>query len=139
MPERVYLKFKGRMRRRPGMRSIGCILVLLLYAALFDLYIYELTRPYLAVEYCKAMYCILNAVMIFFCLIDSRTGFESWWHSQFNMICFLALGINWVIMALGYTGVISGVFCTLLISNGSIFVVTLMILFSSIRHGEFNN
>lgn len=121
------------------MRSIGCIVVLLLYVGLFDLYIYELTQPYLPVEYCKGMYCILNTVMIFFCLIDSRTGFESSWHKEFNLLCYLSLGINWFIMALGYFGIIYNCFPTLLISNGSIFVVTSMILISAKRHGEFNN
>lgn len=121
------------------MRSIGCLAVLLVYCAIFDLCMIEIKLPYVAVETCKMVYCIASGLMVIFCLIDSRTGFESNWHSDFNMICYLALAINFFIMAFGYIGIISDSIHKLIISNSSIFVVSLFVLISGSRHRTFNN
>lgn len=79
----------------------------------------------------------LTGLTLAFCLVDSRRGFESWWHSQFNMICQLAIIINFIIMTLSYAKLIKDSFYILTISNSSIFIVSLMVLISGKRHKEF--
>lgn len=121
------------------MRSIGCIIVLLVYCAIFDLCMIELKLPYFAVETCKMTYCVASGLMVIFCLIDSRYGFESNWHAEFNMICYLALAINFFIMALGYESIISDTIWKLIISNGSIFVASVVILIFGKKHNLFED
>lgn len=93
----------------------------------------------MTIEHCKLLYNYITVTMLVFCLIDSRTGFESWWHKEFNLICYLAVIINFIIIILTHHQFVSDGFWILTISNGSIFVVSLMILMSATRHGEFNN
>lgn len=119
------------------MKSVRCILAIIIYSGLFVLYIYELPRPYVPVEYCKGGYCLLTASMIGFCLYDSKTKRESWWHRDFNTICFLTLIVNFGIMALHYFGVIEHSFYVLTVFGISTFIVSLIILVSGSRHREF--
>jgi len=119
------------------MRSIFCIIALLIYTAGFDLYIYELPRPYIPVEYCKIFYNVITALMLAFCLTDSRNGIEGNWHKDFNLICNVAMIINFSIIVVGYFGWVKDSFSVLILSNSAIFIVSLFVLFSGTRHGEF--
>lgn len=120
------------------MRSVRCIIFLLLYVALFNLYIYELPREYMATENCKILYNAITVGMVVFCRIDAAKGYESAWHKELNLICFLAVVFNYLIIILCYMKFIKDSFTTLALSNGSVFVVSLMVLISGKRHNEFN-
>lgn len=120
------------------MRSIGCILVILIYISCFNLYLYELPRHNWAIEHCKIFYNAITVVMITFCLVDSRIGFESQWHSEFNLICSIVVIINFIIIILTHLTLISDPILYCWIFNGSVFVVSLMVLISGGRHHEFN-
>lgn len=121
------------------MRSIGCILVLIAYCFAFSIYIYELPRHNWAPENVKIFYSATTVIMVLFCMIDARMGFESWWHRQFNLICNLALVFNFIFIILTHMQILSDPELTFFIFNGSVIAVSLMILISAKRHGEFNN
>lgn len=85
----------------------------------------------------KLFYNYLTLGMIVFFLIDLKTGFESIWHKQFNLIAILCVIINYIIIILNHHGLLCDSIGVFWIFNGSVFVTSLMILTSGIHHGIF--
>lgn len=121
------------------MKSVRCIVILLLYVALFVFYIYELPLHYFAETTLKFIFYSSTLLMLLFCFEESKSKFESWWHKQLHGICNYIMMINFGIMALHYGGIIEKSFYLLTVFGISVFIVTLLLLISGSRHHEFDN
>jgi len=78
-------------------------------------------------------------VIILFTLIDEIFGYVNYIHKQFNWLCRIAFIINIFIAILTYQSVIYDPLYFLKILNGSIFVITIIIVTSGINHGIFKD
>lgn len=118
------------------MRTILTALVLILYVGLFNFYLYELPRDFLSLKECKLLYNYLTLGMIVFYLLDKSSGFDNWLHKELNKICIFCVLINYVLIILTHHTVLKNEMTELIAFNAAIFVTTLMILISAIRHHE---
>jgi len=111
------------------------VIAIVLYALLFNFYIYELTR----VQYRTAVliynYLTLSAVVFF--LLDWKSGFVSKWHEQLNLICILCIIVNYLIIILTHHVILEKPIQMFYAFNGGIFAVSILILINGIKHGYF--
>lgn len=76
--------------------------------------------------------------MLLFYFIDLKIGIESWWHEQFNNICFLTVILNYVLIIFNHHEILTDPIDKFLCFNGSVIVTSIMILISGGRHHAFN-
>ena len=86
----------------------------------------------------KLMYNFITASMLLFSYIDIKTITDRYYHKKFNDVAFTALFANFILILLTHLQWIGEPVNMFLIFNGLIFVVTLMILISGIRHEAFS-
>jgi hypothetical protein len=125
--------------RRWVMRSVQCIIAILLYCAAFVVYTYGMANPYYSLMWLKVFYNAFTGITLLFYFIDRSRGFESFWHKQFNAIVFFCPIINYFIIILTHLKVLADPIMIFLCSNGAIIVTSLFLLYSGGRHHEFNN
>ena len=125
--------------RRGIMRSFICILVLAIYVALFNIYLYQLVNPDWSMKIVKLFYNYLTLSMLIFCLWDTKLGFENEYHEQFNWMCWGCLIINYILIILTHHTILVNCFRMFICFNGSVFATSLMIFISAKRHGLFKN
>lgn len=121
------------------MKSIRCIIVVILYCACFVWYIYALPNPNYQTNLVKVFYNAFTALTLLFYFSDRSLGIESYWHKQFNTLIFFCPIINYFIIILTHLKVLSDPIMIFICSNGAIIVTSLFLLFSGSRHGEFND
>ena len=104
--------------------------MLLLHSLCFNIYLFEL------------LYGDINKVIIkgylyaFMCIITIYLAFAP--NSQLNLINKLTFAFNFALFFLTLLGLFDNSIFYMLIYNGSIIVLTTMILTSGIKHGAFN-
>lgn len=81
----------------------------------------------------KLFYNYLNIGMLLFYFFDLKTGFESEWHKEFNSICFWTLIMNYILIILNHHELITDPITKFWWFNGSVVVVSLMILINGKR------
>lgn len=121
------------------MRSVRCIVVLIIYCVLFNLYLFQLVNPHVPMKQVKLLYNYLNIGMLLFYFIDLKTGFESGWHEQFNNICFLVVILNYVLIIFSHHGLLTEPVTMFLCFNGAVIATSLFLLISGGRHDVFND
>lgn len=117
------------------MRTLLTLIVLILYVGLFNLYIYELPRPYMSLKECKLLYNYLTVSMLIFFVADLKYGFDNWLHAQLNFICILSVIINFILIILTHHVILKTPVEMFFVFNGSIFATTAMILICSTKYG----
>lgn len=121
------------------MRAAISFAALLLYVILFNFYIYELTNTFLSYRREKLLYDYTTSGMVIYFLIDLKTGFENDLHEQANLICILAVIMNFLFIILTLHDVLADPVKMFLTFNGSIIVTTTMILFFGIKYEYFKD
>lgn len=121
------------------MRSILCLFVILMYCSMFTIYLVDMKNPSMDINQLKVFYTAITLGMLIFFFADLKTGFESTWHRDFNTICILSVIINMALILLIRLQVLDDSLTEIIIFNGSVFVVSLGILISGARHGEFKS
>lgn len=119
------------------MRSIVCIIAIMLYSVFFSLYIFQWTNPDVPMKQLKLWYNYINVGMLIFYWIDLKTGFESEWHKEFNAICFFAVILNYILVILNHHELLNDPVSKFWCYNGSLFVTSLFVLISGGRHNAF--
>lgn len=117
------------------MRAAITLIALCLYVGAFNLYLYELTK--VDIRESKLFYNYTTAGMIAFFVIDLKTGFESFYHRQFNLACILAVIANFVLIILTHHLIITKPIPMFFTFNSIIFITNLIILTTLGRHGHF--
>jgi hypothetical protein len=120
------------------MRTLLCLIIIILYVGLFNLYIYELTHPFISLQAKKLFYNYLTLGMIIFYVVDSKLGFDNWLHKQLNHISILSVIINFLLIILNWHLLLNDAVMMFWIFNSAVFLTTSMILISSIRHNAIN-
>lgn len=115
------------------------IIVLILYVGLFNLYIYDLTR--VDIKTSKLFYNYLTFGGLLFFLLDIKAGFVNEYHKQFNLLLVLCILINYIIIILVHSEVLSSkntwpIFYSF---DLSVFAITLTIFICEIRYKTFND
>ena len=119
------------------MRALICAFALTIYAISFNTYIF-LFGAYPS-RYMKLWYNYTTLFLILFIFIDLKIGIVSGLHKQFNDICQFTIMFNFILIILYHHSYGDSGISKLIAFNGSIFVVTVMVLFSGLRHGYFKN
>jgi hypothetical protein len=111
------------------------IIALALYVGLFNLYLYRLLTNELSHRRISLMYDYITLGMIIFSFLDLKLGVYKGLHEQFNLLCFLSVIFNFVIIILTQHTILTNPLPTFVSFNGGIFIATIMIGISYIRHG----
>lgn len=77
--------------------------------------------------------------MLLFYFLDLKAGIVSYFHEQFNNVCFLSVIINLAIIILTHLTVLEKPLPIFISFNSGILLATLMIAVSGGRHNGFNN
>lgn len=115
------------------------VITLILYAALFNVYIFEITR--IDINTSKLFYNYLTAGAVLFYLLDSKFGYVNGYHKQFNLLLILCILVNYVIIILVHSGVLSfdrpkAMFYAF---NITIFAITLTIFICEMKYKTFKD
>lgn len=115
------------------MRTAVTILILLAYVAMFNFYIYELTRSY---HWSKIVYCLCMSGSLLFYHFNRYAECPT--ISGFNDMIFWAIIANFIITLCIYLDILINPKQMFYTFNGLIFAVTLSISTNMARHGYFN-
>lgn len=78
---------------------------IVIYCSLFNLYIYELVKPYMTLFSCRISYnCITVGFHLFF-LFDWKAGYVNYLHNRLNLACIWILICQYFLVILNYLGV----------------------------------
>jgi len=120
-------------------RLIITTFALILYLALFNLYIFEIKR--LDIQSYKLFYNYLTAGMTVFYVADWKAGFVNRYHEHINFICILCVLVNYLIIILTHHTVLhqNKPIELFYAFNGSVFAVTVLIVINFIKHGYYKS
>lgn len=115
------------------------IAVLILYAGLFNVYIFNLTR--IDIRLSKLFYNYLTIITVAFFGLDMMAGFVNRYHKQFNLLLFLCILVNYGIIILVHHLVLhenkpKQMFYSF---NISVFVITLTIFICEIKYKQLRD
>lgn len=77
-----------------------------------------------------------NVVLLLFYILIGHN--DEIYLSQFKTICLLSIMSIFAVLTLNYMGLINGTYAIIKWFCGSVFVASLIVLISGIRHGIFN-
>lgn len=80
-----------------------CIFALVLYVALFNVYIAGMSYGIMPIKTYKLFYNSLSLGMLLFILLDWKAGFQNYLHQQLNLACILCLIIHYIIIILHWS------------------------------------
>lgn len=120
------------------MRTAVTVVALILYVLSFNFYLYELTHI-LTHRKATLLYNSITLSMLLFFILDLKLGFVSHLHEQLNLLCFLSVIANILLIICTHLFLIREPLALFFIFNGSIFATTLMVAISMYRHGFFKN
>lgn len=109
--------------------------VIIIYVTLFNVYLYELTK--MPIKFSKLFYNYLTLGMLVFAILDLKAGFVNFIHQQFNLICFMCLIINYIIIILTHHVILKNTDPLFYAFNGGVFAVTIAVLINGIKHDIF--
>lgn len=84
------------------------------------------------------MYNLITFGMLVFCVFDWKFGFVNDFHKQFNFLGFLSLMVNYLLIILTRTRVITDPVPMFFVFNSGLFLVTAMVFSSGIKHRIFD-
>lgn len=120
-------------------RAIFGFTVLIISVGVYNLYLYELLWGTWEKREAKALFYLITAFVLLYLLIEDLTKKGSITNFQITVICKCSLIINFLLFSLILYGSIANPVVYLYILNGSIFVISIMVLISGLRHGIFKN
>jgi hypothetical protein len=115
------------------------ITVLCVYVIGFNFYLYELTHHFWSHRQKTLLYNTLTLSMLLFYFLDLKTGIVSYFHEQFNNVCYLSVIINFIIIILTHLTILEQPLFIFISFNSGMFIATLMLAIAGARHGTFNN
>lgn len=113
------------------------IIALIVYVGLFNLYIYDLHR--IDIKHSKLFYNYLTAGALAFALSDLKAGFVNGYHRQFNLLIFLSILVNYILIILVHSEVIGGVYPLFYCFNVPVFAITLTIFICELKYKTFRD
>ncbi len=117
------------------LRIIITISVLFLYGIAFNFYIFELLN--ISYRHAALFYNYITFGMLLFCVLDWKMGFVSEFHSQFNLVGFLCLMVNYMLIILTHHKILTSPIPMFLVFNSGIFLVTMMVFVTGMKHKIF--
>lgn len=103
----------------------------------YNFYFYELFYGSWDKTQAKALYYLTTFLVLLYLIIDEIVDYSSDTHKQISLICKLSVCANFLLFALILYNVLSMPILYLFLLNGSIFVLSVIILTSGIRHEYF--
>jgi hypothetical protein len=120
-------------------RAVINLAVLIANMGAYNFYFYELFYGSWDKIQAKALYYITTSCVLLYLVIDEMVGYSSDTHKQISLICKLSLWANFLLFALILYNVLSNPINYLYILNGSIFVLSCIILFASLKHDFYKD
>ena len=119
------------------MRNTLAIMVTVMYA--ISMYLYTKYLGHIPIRYSKLWYNYTTMIALVFIFLDDYFGINHWIQKQVLIVLKTLLIVNFILIILEQHLIINDTqtdirFYAL---NGSVLVVTVMILLSSLRHGYF--
>lgn len=118
------------------MRMLICIFVLVIYLASFNTYIFCLDSGQFGIRFLKLWYNYTTFGLLAFAIIDEIIGCYGY-HKSLNRICKFSLLLNYILIILTHHDILLNPVTKFMLYNGSVLVITLMILLSAAQHDYF--
>lgn len=118
-------------------RAIFNMCMVIANMACYNLYFYELFWGSWNEIHTRAFYYGVTSVMMIYLFIDDFIGYSSITHRQLNLIAKAAITVNFILFTLILKNLLPNPIMYLFLLNGSIFVISCIILFSGLSHGYF--
>ena len=115
------------------------VAILCAYLIAFNFYLYELTHHLLSHRRVSLLYNAITLCMLLFYFLDLKNGIVSYFHEQFNNICFLSAIVNFIIIILTHLTILEKPLPVFISFNGGMLIAALMVAISGARHGSFDN
>lgn len=115
------------------------ILVLIIYTAFNNWYLYELFWGSINNATVKGLFYFATSLYLLYLIIGEMTGYNCVHEYQSNMICKWVLFSNFIIFAFTQLNLMPKPIMYLYLLNGSVFVISCIIIISGTRHGYFRN
>jgi len=121
-------------------KSIANLLILAVYTGCFNFYLYELFYGTWNIVSTKNFYYLSTVIALIWLDIDRATGLRTFLNEQTNFICSRTIILNFIIIILSLNNIVGAMpWLYFEIINGSIFMLTIMILTSGGRHEYFKD
>lgn len=120
-------------------RAIVNLIVLIINMGSYNFYVYELLFGTWEKREAKALYYLTTFFVLLYLIIDEIIGYSSDTHKQISLICKLSVCANFLLFALILYDMLSMPILYLFLLNGSIFVLSVIILWSAIQHEFFKD
>lgn len=118
-------------------RAIFGLCMVIANMCCYMLYFYELFFGKWNEIHTRAFYYGVTSVIMVYLLVDDILGYSSVTHRQLNLIAKASITANFIMFTLILKNTLPFPIMYLLILNGSIFVISCIILFSGISYGYF--
>jgi len=116
----------------------GTLTILAVIAYVLSINLYMCYFGLIEIHYSKLWYNYTLGFAIGYYAFNNYIGITNYWQQEFNRILIAALLINQFLVILVFHGILDLNFKRYFyIFNGSTFVVSMLILFSGVRHGIF--
>lgn len=121
------------------MRMLICILVLIIYSASFNSYIYCLNTGSFNIETMKLWYNYTTLSMVLFIFSDEFKTRLRGHHKSLNLVCKFSLLINYILIILTHHGILTNPSSRFIIYNGSVLAITIMVFISATQYDYFKS
>ncbi len=115
------------------------IIVLIIYTALNNFYLYQLVWGGWNNASVKGFFYLFTSVFILFLIVAEMVEYKSNSEYQVNIIGKLSLLANFIIFALTQLNIMPKPIEYFYLLNGSILAISIIIIISGLRHGTFKN
>lgn len=123
-------------------KAIINLMVLIIYMGCYNFYFYELLWGHWNLQVAKGFYYFVTAAMLSYLLYNDIKGKQRDIHKQLSHISKASIIVNFILFGLIYFAIIQNVRYQIMyvfILNGSILALSIMVLFSGIRHNIFED
>lgn len=114
-------------------------IVLTMYGAATNLYLYELFWGIWEKRFAKGFFYLSTSMFLLYLVVGEVKKYTSNLDYQSNIICKLTIAANLMIFAFTQFDLIPKPIMYLFLLNGSIFAVSIIILLSGIKHDIFKD
>lgn len=114
-------------------------LILVAYTAFNNFYLYELFWGGINNATIKGMFYFVTSLFLLCQIVSEMMGYDSVRDYQISIICKCVLFANFIIFAFTQLNLMPKPIMYLYLLNGSVFVISCIIIISGIRHGYFRN
>jgi hypothetical protein len=123
-------------------RGLINLVVLIFYMGCYNFYFYELLYGKWNLALAKGFYYFVTAAMLLYLFVGDVTGKRRDMHRQLSYISKLLVIVNFILFGLIYFAVIQNTkyqIIYIFLLNGSIFVLSIMVLFTGLKHEVFKD